>query len=89
MFYGFSACSPVQGNATDHIQLGRKISLAAVPMDTVTGRNGKRPCGNRKTKTGVKQVHEKPRQGNGVTRTTYQWSDPDCTLQFPWERGGG
>lgn len=54
-----------------------EMSLAAVPMDTLTAeRNGKRPCG--KTKTGEKRVNEKPRQGNELTRTTYQWSDPHC-----------
>lgn len=81
----------VQGNASDHIFGLAGMSLVAVPMATVTEkRNGKRPCGNRKTKTGEKQVHGKPRQGNRVTRSTYQWSDPHCcvnVLQFPWEKG--
>lgn len=48
------------------------MSLSAVPMDTVAEeRNGKGPGGNRKTKTREKQAHEKPRQGNGLMRTTY------------------
>lgn len=73
--YGVRSCGPVQGNQlSSHLV---EMSLAGVPMDTQTvQRNGKRPCG--KTKPGAKRVNEKPRKGNGLMRTTYQWSDPHC-----------
>lgn len=64
-----------------------EMSWAAVPMATLTvKRNGKRPCRN--TKTGEKQGNENPRQGNGLTRTTYQWSDPHCIVYHSslWKR---
>lgn len=87
---GLNACSPA--HITPQISLAG-MSLAAVPMDTVAEeRNGKRPCGNRKTKTGEKRVHEKPRHGNRLMKTTYQWSDPlwaVCLLQFSWEKDEG
>ena len=88
MFYGLSV---VQYQGMNQITSSfAEMSLAAVPVDTVTEeRNGKRPCGNRKTKTGEKWAHEKPSQGNGVARTTYQWPDPHCSVYTTVPMGKG